>query len=168
MSLAGVLNDASEAEARTLLHRCCACHRWVEAMQASRPFEDDDQVFLLARQLWETVDEQDVREALAGHPEIGANLETLRAKFAPTADWSGQEQAGVVGASEQTLQALAHNNRRYQQKFGFVFVVCATEKTADDMLAILLERLHNDSDRELAIAKAEQAQITAIRLEKLL
>ncbi len=106
-------------------------------------------------------------EAFAAHPRIG-DVDALRAKFAATAAWASGEQAGVAGASESTLRALAEGNRDYEAKFGHIFIVCATGKTADEMLGLLRERLANEPDAELAVAAAEQAKITAIRLRKLL
>jgi 2-oxo-4-hydroxy-4-carboxy-5-ureidoimidazoline decarboxylase len=111
--------------------------------------------------------EADWREAFTHHPRIG-DVSKLREKFASTATWSSQEQKGVSGASEETIQALAQGNRAYEEKFGFIFLVCATGKSAEEMLALLRERMPNDAAAELRIAAGEQAKITRIRLEKLL
>jgi 2-oxo-4-hydroxy-4-carboxy-5-ureidoimidazoline decarboxylase len=108
-----------------------------------------------------------VIEALAHHPRIGADLDELRKKYASTADWASGEQAGAASASEATLRALQAGNIAYEARFGHLFVVCATGKSASEMLALLEARLHNDAQTELRIAAAEQAKITRIRLEKL-
>jgi OHCU decarboxylase len=81
---------------------------------------------------------------------------------------AAREQAGVSKASEETLRALAEGNRAYEERFGFIFIVCATGKGADEMLGLLRERLPHARDEELVIAAQEQAKITRLRLEKLL
>src|SRR5262249_5689370 len=105
-------------------------------------------------------------EAFAAHPRIGA-VESLRKKFATTAAWAAGEQAGVAGAPETVLQALADGNRRYEGRFGHIFIVCATGKNAARTLARLEQRLANAPGEELRVAAAEQAKITRLRLEKL-
>lgn len=112
------------------------------------------------------LDRLDWLEALAAHPRIG-DLHSLREKFASTADWASGEQAGVAGAGDDLIRALADGNRDYEAKFGYIFIVCATGKTAAEMLAILRERLLNGPGAELRIAAAEQAEIMRLRLEKL-
>ena len=105
-------------------------------------------------------------EAFAAHPRIG-DLDALRKKFASTANWCAGEQAGVAAADEAVLTALADGNRAYEARFGYIFIVCATGKSAAEMLAILTARLANDPEVELKVATAEQAKITRLRLEKL-
>ena len=105
-------------------------------------------------------------EALESHPKIG-DLESLRMKYAGNKEWSGGEQAGVNSADEATLVALAEGNETYEQRFGYLFVVCATGKSAAEMLALLQERLGNEADEEFTIACGEQRKITHLRLDKL-
>lgn len=136
-------------------------------MVARRPFGSDAALFAAADEEWAKVGREDVLEALAHHPRIGANVDELRKKFASTAAWASTEQAGAAAASEETLHALRDANVRYDARYGHVFVVCATGKSAAEMLAILEARMHNEPDVELRIAAAEQAKITRIRLEKL-
>lgn len=167
MSAAAVLDAASAAEATEMLLRCCGSRRWAEAMTARRPFGTDATLFSAAEAVWAEASEADVLEALAHHPRIGANLDELRAKYASTAGWAAGEQAGAQAASEATLAALRDENAAYEARYGFVFVVCATGKRADEMLAILRGRMANTRAAELAIAAGEQAKITRIRLEKL-
>ena len=100
------------------------------------------------------------------HPRIG-DVEGLRRKYTATRDLSEREQAGVSTANDAVLTALAEGNRRYEARFGFIFIVCATGRTADEMLALLQERLGNERAAELRIAAGEQAKITAIRLDAL-
>ncbi len=136
-------------------------------MLQSRPFADDNAVFATADRIWATMERADILEAFSHHPKIGSDMQSLRARFPQTHQWSGQEQSAVQQANESTLQALAEGNRRYEQRFGYIFIVCATGKTAEEMLAFLQTRLPNPPEIELPIAAAEQAKITAIRLRKL-
>ncbi len=111
--------------------------------------------------------QSDWLEAFAGHPKIGQDIDSLKVKFKNTADWSAGEQAGVDSASEEVLQQLSEGNRAYEEKFGYIFIVCATGKSAAEMLALLQERMGNTPEKELLIAMAEQEKITRIRLERL-
>jgi 2-oxo-4-hydroxy-4-carboxy-5-ureidoimidazoline decarboxylase len=167
MSVAAMLDAATPREARAMLLRCCGASRWVDQMLQRRPFGGDETLLRCADDVWARMRRADVLEALAAHPEIGTNLEALRQRFADTAEWSGQEQAAVAGARESTLLALRDGNVRYRERFGHIFVVCATGKSAEQMLAHLNARLGNDPETELEIAAAEQSKITRIRLEKL-
>jgi 2-oxo-4-hydroxy-4-carboxy-5-ureidoimidazoline decarboxylase len=165
MNLA-LINGWSDDEAIALFQRCCGSRRWAERMARLRPFDSDAAVLESAERTWWGLDRDDWLEAFAAHPRIG-DRDAMRAKFAATAAWSVREQAGVNVASEDVLQALADENHRYQERFGYIFIVCATGKTAEEMLALLRERLPNDADREIRVAAAEQAKITRIRLEKM-
>ena len=167
MSLAVWLDALPREQAAEALLRCCGSRRWVEAMLAARPFASDAAVFAAAERIWDRATPTDVREALAQHPEIGADVEALRRRFASTATWSQGEQAGMQGADDATIIALRDGNLRYRERFGHVFVVCATGKGAAEMLALLQARLGNDAARELDIARVEQGKITRLRLEKL-
>jgi len=113
------------------------------------------------------MEKADMLEAFSHHPEIGSDLAALRQRFASTAAWSSAEQAGVAGADDATLEALRDGNVRYRERFGYVFLVCATGKSAAEMLALLQARLPHDADTELRVAAGEQAKITRLRLEKL-
>ncbi len=155
------------AEARAALERCCACQRWVERMLTLGPFGSLSELLGSAEHAWSGLSRDDYLQAFAAHPQIGADLNELRQRFAMTAAWSSAEQAGVAGADDGTLLALAEANRRYRERFGYIFIICATGKSASALLAALLERLENEPERELAIAAGEQAKITRLRLEKL-
>lgn len=161
------LNQLPDADARPLLTRCCGAARWVEGMLQARPFASLEALFARADSLWRELDASDYRDAFAHHPEIGAELDELRRKFAATADLSQREQASVAHASDATLRALRDGNRAYRERFGYSFIVCATGKSADEMLQLLERRLANDSELELAVAAEEQAKITRLRLEQL-
>ncbi len=136
-------------------------------MSARRPFPDRASLLALADEVWWGLGEADWREAFGHHPKIG-DPAALRARFSSQGRWAAGEQAGVAAASEEVLRALAEENRAYEERFGYIFIVCATGKTADEMLALLSARLPNDPKDEIRVAAAEQAKITRIRLEKLL
>ena len=160
------INGWAEDEAIAAFRRCCGSVRWAERMARLRPFDSEDALFDAAERTWWALDRDDWLEAFAAHPRIG-DRDALRARFAATADWSAREQAGVDSTAEDLLQALDDGNQQYHDRFGYIFIVCATGKTADEMLALLRERLPNNPDPEIRIAAAEQAKITRIRLEKL-
>jgi 2-oxo-4-hydroxy-4-carboxy-5-ureidoimidazoline decarboxylase len=166
MTTLQLINSLDEAAARALFLRCCGATRWAEGMAARQPFASAEKLWAAAEEIWQGLAREDWLEAFAAHPKIG-DLNVLRGKFARNAAWSAQEQGGVVGASEATLQALAQGNRDYEARFGHLFVVCASGKTAEEMLALLTQRLHNDPQDELLIAAAEQEKITRLRLQKL-
>jgi OHCU decarboxylase len=166
MSVAETLNRMDEAALRAALTRCCAARAWVEAMVAAGPFADDGAWFAAAESAWWQRSRDDWLEAFAAHPLIG-DMESLRAKYADTRTLASGEQAGVQGASEGVLRRLAELNREYRQRFGYIFIVFATGKSADEMLALLESRLPNDAETELKIAAAEQWKITRLRLHHL-
>ena len=128
-----------------------------------RPFGSDEQLLAAARAEWSALTPEDWREAFRHHPRIGDRA-SLRARFPATAALSEGEQRGVAGASQATLDALTEGNRAYEEKFGYIFIVCASGKTADEMLGLLRARLGNDPATELPIAAGEQAAITTLRL----
>jgi len=160
------LNSWTKREAASALLRCCGAARWAEELADRRPFLSEQEMFDAAEQIWQGLDRDGWLEAFGAHPRIG-DLNALRAKFSNTPAWSAGEQAGLAGAADAVLQALARVNRLYEEKFGYVFIICATGKTAGEMLALLEERLKNDPDKELLIAAGEQAKITQLRLRKL-
>jgi OHCU decarboxylase len=157
--------DADEAESELL--KCCGSTAWAHAMVARRPFADVEELMLTADQIWWGLGTHDWHEAFRSHPQIGGQR-AERAQGEQAAAWSAQEQAGTRAAEQTTLDELAEANRVYAAKFGHIFIVCATGKTAAQMLAILRARLANDPGIELHNAAAEQRKITRLRLEKLL
>jgi 2-oxo-4-hydroxy-4-carboxy-5-ureidoimidazoline decarboxylase len=161
------LNLLSDDALRAALTRCCGAQRWVAGMLAAHPFASDEALFACAERIWSGLARADYIEAFSHHPRIGEDLAALRARFAGSAAWASQEQAGVADADAATLEALAENNRRYLARFGYIFIVCASGKSAAEMSQLLLARLDNEPDEELAIAAHEQARITRLRLEKL-
>jgi OHCU decarboxylase len=168
------LDTASDADARALLTRACGASRWVDRMMARRPFGGDARMLRAARIEWFGLTEADWLEAFSHHPQIGDRAlappklpsegGSLAARFPTTHDLLAKEQAGVARAGDEVLSALAEANQAYLDRFGFIFIVCATGKTAEEMLQLLRDRLPHDRATELRIAAEEQAKITALRL----
>ena len=156
--LTAAINALSPSGAREAFTRCCGSQAWVEGMLARRPFASSDALFAAADAIWAGLDRADLLEAFAHHPAIGA---------AGARGFAARERAQVAQASATTLEELETLNRRYRERFGFVFLVCATGKSADEMLALLRARIDNPADVELRVAAGEQAKITRLRLEKL-
>jgi len=162
------LDSLSGEAAAEAFGRCCGSAKWIEAMVSHRPYRAAERLFAAAEQAAEGLGESDWKEAFSHHPQIG-DIETLRGKFAPkTRDWSEGEQKGAGGAEEAVLVRLKEKNDEYLGRFGYIFIVCATGKTAAEMLDILEARLPNDPITELRAASAEQRKITRLRLQKLL
>ncbi|HEY8946661.1 MAG TPA: 2-oxo-4-hydroxy-4-carboxy-5-ureidoimidazoline decarboxylase [Polyangiaceae bacterium] len=160
------LNGAARQDAERALFRCCGAERWVARMLERRPFASRADLFSSAESIWWALDGEDFREAFSHHPEIG-DLSRLRERFAATAELSEREQAAVAGSDEATLIALREGNRLYKERFGFLFIVRASGRTAAEMLELLRARSKNEPDVELRIAAAEQYAITRLRLENL-
>ncbi|MBM2841868.1 MAG: decarboxylase [Bacteroidetes bacterium] len=161
------LNLMDNEIARSELVRCCGSSRWVMGMIQRRPFSDAESLFASADEIWRDLSIDDWTEAFSHHPKIG-DINALRVKFASTRTWAEGEQAGASNASEQILLAFAAGNAAYEQKFGYIFIVCATGKTAEEMLTLLKQRLGNDPKAEIRVAAEEQRKITLLRLEKLI
>ncbi len=161
------LNKANIEQATHSFMQCCTSSAWVNAMVAARPYKDKAAIAEQADSAWQALAEADFLEAFEGHPQIG-NVDTLRAKYANTKKLASGEQSSVSEASEQVLLDLANGNADYLNKFGFIFIVCATGKSAAQMLALLKVRLSNDKATELVNAAEEQRKIFHLRLEKLL
>lgn len=154
-----LLNTLSKAAAEAALLTCCASKRWAAAMSMSRPYPTPQSLFTRAEEVWWRLEESDWEEAFAAHPRIGdRNVADQTAR---------SEQAGVAKASPEVLSALADGNRRYEERFDRVFLICATGRSAAEMLTTLEQRLANDDAIELRAAAAEQAKITRRRLERL-
>ena len=160
-------NAVPRAEALADLIKCCGAHRWAEQVADRRPFSSPEALLAAADEAWAKMEREDILEAFTHHPKIG-DVDSLRKKFASTAAWASGEQSGVNSAAEEVIRGLAEGNRRYEERFGYIFIVCATGKSAAEMLAILVGRLGNEPGRELAVAAEEQRKITAIRINKLL
>jgi 2-oxo-4-hydroxy-4-carboxy-5-ureidoimidazoline decarboxylase len=167
VSAHAALNALSETEARAVLTRACGSVQWVNGMLSRRPFATEAALFQAADSVWESLATEDHLEAFTHHPKIGADLAELARRFPSTATLSAGEQSSVERASDRTLHALRELNQSYEARFGFIFIVCASGKSAEEMLALLEQRLNNPAALELSIAAAEQAKITRLRLSKL-
>jgi len=161
------LNNLTTAEASHTFMQCCTASLWVGAMVQARPFVDKNALSTHANFAWQTLAETDYLEAFEGHPQIG-NINTLRAKYANTKELASGEQSAVSDAGEKILVDLATGNADYLEKFGFIFIVCATGKSAAQMLTLLQARLPNDRATALVNAAEEQRKIFHLRLDKLL
>lgn len=161
------LNSLPASACVSVLQRCCGALRWATQMAAARPFTSWTHLHGVARWIWWRLDDADWQEAFTHHPEIGANRDALRQKFAQTANWSAAEQSGVQGADEAVLSDLVLKNAEYKDRFGYIFIVCATGLRAEEMRDRLCARLPNAPANEIRIAAGEQAKITALRLNKL-
>jgi 2-oxo-4-hydroxy-4-carboxy-5-ureidoimidazoline decarboxylase len=162
-----VLDDVSEEEARASLMRCCGSSRWVERMLAARPFRDRERLFAAASRSWRALDVADWDEAFSHHPRIG-EPGSASATATATTTWASNEQAGATRAADDVRAAIAEGNHAYEAKFGRIYLVCATGKSGEELLAILRSRLENDPETEVNISAFEQEKITRLRLEKLL
>ncbi len=158
------LNQLGRDELVDALNACCHCRVWAEQVADSAPFESREALLKLADECWRDKGEREILEAFSGHPQIG-DMQALRNKYATTAS---AEQGQVAAADEAVLVRLRDLNRIYLDRFGFIFIVCASGKRAEEMLALLEDRVNNTREQELANGAAEQGKITELRLIKLL
>jgi OHCU decarboxylase len=155
-------NQASETDALNAMLACCGAHRWAAALAALRPIANEDELRAAADRAWSTMQESDWLEAFACHPRIGER----KAAQDQHAAWSRQEQSSLSSALESVLEQLATGNAQYEDRFGFTYIVCATGKSASEMLEILNSRLNSSREAELRTAAEQQRQITQIRIGK--
>lgn len=153
--------------ASQLLSDCCGSARWVTGMVTRRPFGSVERVLSTADDVWNSLGPDDWREAFSHHPRIGEQRSPARQSERGAA-WAAGEQSGVGIAADDTLKSLATVNREYERRFGYIYIVCASGLSADEMLAGAERRLRNEAGTELAVAAEEQRKITRLRLEKLL
>ena len=167
MSDLGWLNalPAEQAEAEFL--KCCGSQSWATRMTGERPFADLESVLGKANLIWSSLTAEDWLEAFRSHPKIGEK-KAEQAQSSVAKAWSEQEQSGTRDSATETMTALAEGNREYAERFGFIFIVCATGKSAAEMLGLLRSRLDNAPADELRIAAEEQRKITELRLRKLI
>jgi 2-oxo-4-hydroxy-4-carboxy-5-ureidoimidazoline decarboxylase len=165
-------NRLADDAARQALRHCCSSGRWLDALVAGRPYPDVATLLAVSDAAVAELSEADLREAMAGHPRIGDRRVVAGAVRgagnAEPASWSSREQAGVGGADDDLLQALADGNRAYEQRFGHVYLACATGRDAAELLTFLHSRLGNDRETEFGVVASELAKINQIRLRKLL
>lgn len=161
------LNEMPPAELNATLFKCCGSAAWVNKMLTLFPMDELVELLDFAEAQWFNCREEDWREAFSQHPKIG-DIASLQKKFASTADWAAEEQMGVNTANAETQQALQKANKQYEDKFGYIFIVSAAGKSAEEMLNILQKRLQNEPEAEIKIAADEQNKITLLRLQKLM
>ncbi|HEX7253314.1 MAG TPA: 2-oxo-4-hydroxy-4-carboxy-5-ureidoimidazoline decarboxylase, partial [Thermoanaerobaculia bacterium] len=149
-------NSLPDEEAASILLAFCGSRKWARCLVRARPLEGRGAVLRAVENCWTALAEADWLEAIAAHPAIGApDLVGLAAR----------EQSSVRSASLDTLASLADANRDYRDRFGWIFLICARGKTAEEMLSLCRERLHNEPRTELGVAAEEQKKITRLRLE---
>jgi len=162
------LNSIDSATLQEELFRCCGSHAWVQRMLSARPYQNEVHLRAAADQAWWSQPKEEWLFAFLSHPRIG-DVDALKEKYAKNpAAWEGGEQSGADDAQQSTLLALKQSNEDYYDKFGHLFLICATGKSAGEMLQALRLRLPNSAQAELLIATGEQAKITHLRLSKLL
>lgn len=154
--------DAAEATREAL--PCCGSHAWAGALVARRPIADEASLVEASTAIWWALPERAWREAFDSHPRIGQNHAGSHATT-ESLQWSAKEQENV-SADDSAKLALADANQRYEQKFGRIFIVCASGKSSTEILALLEARLQNDHATELREAAEQQRQITQLRLNK--
>jgi OHCU decarboxylase len=161
------LNELSSEPAEAEFLKCCGSTSWSQAMTAIRPFKSIDDLLAKADSVWWSLDQEDWLEAFRAHPKIGEKkAATVQSEQAQS--WSAQEQSATSGAATEVMRALAEGNREYELRFGFIYIICATGKSSEELLKILNARLKNNAEIELRNAAGEQRKITRLRLEKLL
>ena len=153
------LNDCAPEVARAQFKRCCMSSHWIHLMEQARPFAGIAELEAWADRAWASCSQNDWLEAFAAHPRIGGMSGNR---------WSRQEQASVALAASEVLDALANTNRIYEAKFGYTFIVCATGKSAVEILDLLKQRLHNPVEMEIKNAAEQQRLVLRLRLRKLL
>jgi 2-oxo-4-hydroxy-4-carboxy-5-ureidoimidazoline decarboxylase len=158
-------NTAPERTALEAMLACCGATRWATFMIGARPVSTPESLYVTADTIWSQMQEPDWLEAFACHPRIGSRKPAEHASTR-SASWSKQEQSSTQTAAKQTLARLAALNAQYEEQFGFTYIICATGKSAHEMLAILERRLASDRTTELTEAAEQQRQITHIRLKK--
>jgi 2-oxo-4-hydroxy-4-carboxy-5-ureidoimidazoline decarboxylase len=161
------LNKLSFEQLKEELFKCCGSTKWAQSLADKSPFASVGDLKQQSDSIWNQCNDTDWKEAFTHHPKIG-DVKLLEEKFASTKQWASGEQSGVNTATREILQSLADGNLEYENKFGYIFIVCATGKAASEMLHLLTERLKNNPDQEILIAKEEQNKITHLRLHKLL
>ncbi|MXP23120.1 2-oxo-4-hydroxy-4-carboxy-5-ureidoimidazoline decarboxylase [Gordonia sp. HNM0687] len=149
----------SDRQAMHALFECCSSSIWARRVLAGKPFESRASLLDRADRVLAELPEAEIDAALDGHPRIGGQVDNKS---------SEREQAGVSGADSAVLTALADGNRAYEEKFGYVYLVCASGKSADELLGILTERLKNDPETERRVMRSELTKINRLRLERLL
>ncbi|MEO8575111.1 MAG: 2-oxo-4-hydroxy-4-carboxy-5-ureidoimidazoline decarboxylase [Gemmatimonadales bacterium] len=160
------LDSIPAGQAAEALRSCCGSSRWVKEMVRRRPFGSVADVLASADEAWDLVTDDDRHEAFSHHPRIG-DRQAAATQSSRAAEWSAGEQSAVQSATETVQSELAKVNREYEDRFGHIYIVCATGKTPEQLLEIARKRLANNPEKELHVAAEEQRKITQLRLKKL-
>jgi 2-oxo-4-hydroxy-4-carboxy-5-ureidoimidazoline decarboxylase len=144
---------------------CCGSKAWAGGLAARRPFTDVTTLLAASDETWSNLPAEDWMEAFRSHPRIGESRAAQSASV-QSVTWSAQEQRDVATAVDGVKIALAEANQEYERRFGRIFIVCATGKSATEILEILRRRLKNDEPTELREAAEQQRQILHIRVKK--
>jgi 2-oxo-4-hydroxy-4-carboxy-5-ureidoimidazoline decarboxylase len=163
MSALAEWNQLSESDALTPILACCGSHAFASGVVRSRPYLDLDPLLGKADEIWWALEESDWLEAFACHPRIGESAAKASHQFSA---WSMEEQSRTRTAAEPLLNSIASKNREYEARHGFIYIVCASGRSADELLAILERRLHNATEVELREAAEQQRQITHLRIRR--
>ena len=161
------LNRLSRTGAALAFSRCCGSSQWAKTMALKRPYQDEEELMSAADSVWKRLSEDDWLEAFACHPRIGGK-NARDEDPSPAGTWARAEQAGALAASQQVLDALTACNAEYEKKFGYLFIVCATGKSGDEMVDLLRQRMRNGPREEIRVAAEEQRKITGLRLKQLI
>jgi 2-oxo-4-hydroxy-4-carboxy-5-ureidoimidazoline decarboxylase len=156
-------NQLSEIEALNPVLACCGSCAFAAAVVRARPYQDLDSLLRRSDDIWWALEQSDWLEAFACHPRIGGPAGSASHQFAA---WSTEEQSKARTGAESVLDLIAEKNRQYESRHGFIYIVCASGRSAEELLAILDRRLHNTTEVEIREAAEQQRQITQIRLRK--
>jgi OHCU decarboxylase len=159
-------NQRKREEAVEALMKCCGSSRWAGQLADARPFEDLDALISRAGVIWRGLTPVDWLAAFSHHPKIGGK-KAQQSQTEQERKWSEQEQSSAATTKAELLEELERLNRAYEDRFGYIFIVCATGKSTQEMIALLRARMENDPETELRIAAEEQQKITELRLRKL-
>lgn len=160
------LNRSNNIGAEKMFGLCCSAKRWAKGMSQARPYSSMNSLLDKANTIWEIMEETDYFEAFDGHPKIG-DPDSLKKKYRNSLSMASNEQSTIEFASQKIIEDLAKMNEQYEKRFGYIFIVCATGKSAAEILNLIKLRIENQAKEELAIAASEQAKITIIRINNL-
>ncbi|MGC2401641.1 MAG: 2-oxo-4-hydroxy-4-carboxy-5-ureidoimidazoline decarboxylase [Acidobacteriaceae bacterium] len=158
-------NTLPQEEAAAEVISCCGSRAWAQKLAAMRPFAGEDDLFVAAERCWQSLPEEDWLEAFRSHPRIGEQHAQNKITAA-SASWSRSEQSQMKDADTVILQRMQQGHRAYEERFGRIFIVCASGKQPGEMLRLLEQRLGNDPAQELIESAGQQQQITQLRLRK--
>jgi OHCU decarboxylase len=162
----GHFNSITQDDAVRQLMKCCGSSKWADGVAVRRPFESIEDLIGYSEALWRKLSPSDWLEAFSHHPKIGERA-AARAQTDQEKEWSQQEQSSAAVAPEALLSRLGELNQAYEERFGYIFIVCATGKSTEEMLELIAARIRNDEASELKNAADEQRKITELRLRKL-